>query len=371
MELNFNFQSALDILGLLQGLTLGVLLIAMNFRHSRSTCLLGLYLLLFSLKLLIFIPGGLGLDEKFPEWFLLPFDFSWLLFAVFFIYTQQISIFSEQKTKYWLLYPGILSFMLQVYIYFQPYPAKVEIAQSYWYELVFTFAGILYSWIIGIWNLRLLEKHRIEVENTFSELENKLLTWIRIYLIYSIISSVFIHILYIISPDNYYFKIIFSILDLVAIYWVAIHGMKQQNVLSILGKRDSGTLINYKAGLMESMRSTRNDSQDLKELMEAIDSYMIKSEVFLNSELTIVDLADKLNIHPKRISASINTVSKQNFNTYINELRIKKAKRILNDTNTHNFSIEGIGQEVGFHSKSAFYAAFKKVTGTTPTKYKE
>ncbi len=371
LDLTFNFQSALDILALIQGVTLGLLLLILNYRHFRSTYWLGIYLILFSLKLLIFIPEGLQLDEQYPELFLLPFNFSWLLFAVFYVYTQKISILSDQKIRYWLLYPGILSFALQVYLYFQPYETKVIIAQSFWYVLVFTYLGILYSWGVGIWNLRLIDLHRAEVEDTFSELENKVLTWVRIFLIYSIFSSVFIHLLYFISHENYYFKIIFSLLDMFAIYWVAINGMIQQNVLSNLSKNDPEILSEYKAGMGGDSKKTNPDNQDLKDLMEVIDTYMKKSEAFLNTELTIVDLAEKLKMHPKRISTSINTISNQNFNSYVNELRIKKAQRILNNAHAHNYSIEGIGQEVGFHSKSAFYAAFKKVTGTTPTRFKE
>lgn len=359
-------------MGLIQGMTLAILLLILNYRHFRSTYWLGLYLVLFSLKLLVFIPGGLGLDQQFPELFLLPFNFSWLLFAVFFIYTQKISIFSEQKTKYWLLIPGILSIMIQVYIYFQPYEVRVEISQSFWYPITFTFAGIVYSWAVGFWNLRLLNRHRREVENTFSELENKALGWVRIFLIYSLISSVLIHILYFISPENYYFKIIFSVLDLVAIYWISINGVIQQNVLSTLSSKRPERLTEYISGLVEEKDTAdKNDKRELQALMEKVEIYMKKSEIFLNTDLTIVDLAEKLKLHPKRISTSINTISNQNFNSYINELRIKKAKQILADMNAHNYSIEGIGQEVGFHSKSAFYAAFKKVTGTTPTKYKE
>lgn len=358
-------------MGLIQGLTLGILLLILNFKHFRNTYWLGIYLILISLRLLNFIPGGLGLDQYYPALFLLPLNFSWLLFAVFFIYTQKISIFSDQKIKYWLLIPGILSLFIQVILYLQPYEVRVEISQSSWYHYAFTFVGILFSWSVGFWNLRLLNRHKTEVENTFSELENKALKWVRIFLIYSLISSIFIHVLYFISPQNYYFKVIFSILDLVAIYWIAIHGVIQQNVLSTLTGKGAEQYTQYLSGLKEGVQEDQDNKQELEALMEKVDAYMKRSEIFLNRDLTIVELAEKLHLHPKKISTGINTVSNQNFNSYINALRIEKAKSILDGSGARNYSIEGIGQEVGFHSKSAFYAAFKKVTGTTPTRYKE
>jgi AraC-like DNA-binding protein len=281
-----------------------------------------------------------------------------------------IGSYSLQKIKYWLLYPGIISFALQVIIYFLPHSTKLAIAQSFWHELVFTIVGICYSWVIGIWNLKLLNQHSTEVQNTFSLIEHKVLVWVRIFLIYSLSTSVLIHILYYISPENYYFKIIFSIFDLIAIYWVAVNGVIQRNVLSILDKKESGIPSLDTLGIANDKRKIVNE-EDLKTLMEDIDSYMKTTEAFSRTELTIIDLAEKLKVHPKRISASINTIFNQNFNSYVNQLRIKKAKFLMTDQASSYFSIEGIGKEVGFHSKSAFYSAFKKVTGTTPTKYKE
>ena len=370
VEINYNLQSILDILGLVQGMTLGVLLIVLNYKHFRSTYFLGLFLFLFSLKLVNFIPKGLHIDHIYPELFLLPFNFSWLLFPIFFIYTQKVSIFSDQKIKYWLLYPGILSFALQLVIYFLPYSTKLAIAQSFWHELVFTILGISYSWIIGIWNLKLLNQHSTEVQNTFSELEHKVLEWVRIFLIYSLSTSVVIHILYYTAPENYYFKIIFSVFDLIAIYWIAFNGIIQRNVLAFLGKKEIG-IPSIDTFAIEKNPKKISKEEDLKAIMEHIDSFMKSNEAFVNTELTIIDLAENLNIHPKRISASINTIFNQNFNSYINQLRIKKAKTLLTDLSSNYYSIEGIAKEVGFHSKSAFYSAFKKVTGTTPTKYKE
>ncbi len=315
-------------------------------------------------------PRGLNIDQIYPELFLLPFNFSWLLFPIFFIYTQKISIFSDQKIKYWVLYPGIISIVFQIIIYFLPYSTKLVIAESFWHEIVFTILGICYSWGIGIWNLKLLAEHKTEVQNTFSHIERKVLEWVRIFLIYSLASSVLIHILYYISPDNYYFKIIFSIFDLIAIYWVSVNGVIQQNVLSILVKNESGFPIQHYLAIENDQRKNENDD-DLNTVMGDIDSYMETSQAFLHSELTIVDLAQKLNVHPKKISTTINTTTNHNFNSYVNRLRIKKAEDILTKQLSNNLSIEGIGKEVGFHSKSAFYSAFKKVTGTTPTKYKE
>ena len=370
VEINYNLQSILDILGLVQGITLGILLLILNYKHFRSAYFLGLFLFLFSLKLANFIPKGLNIDQIYPELFLLPFNFSWLLFPIFFIYTQKVSIFSDKKIKYWLLYPGIISFALQLIIYFLPYSTKLAIAQSFWHELIFTIIGICYSWVIGIWNLKLLKQHRAEVQNTLSLLEHKVLVWARIFLIYSLSTSVIIHILYYAAPENFYFKIIFSVFDLIAIYYIAVNGVIQRNVLSILGKKEIG-IPSLDTFAIENNPKKISKGEDLKSIMKHIDSYMRNTEAFMSTELTIIDLAEKMKVHPKRISTCINTIFNQNFNSYVNQLRIKKAKAPSTDLSSNYYSIEGIAKEVGFHSKSAFYSAFKKVTGTTPTKYKE
>ena len=65
---------------------------------------------------------------------------------------------------------------------------------------------------------------------------------------------------------------------------------------------------------------------------------------------------------------SDNTVYEKGFAHFINEKRVERAKKLL--VNNHHLSLEGIGYEAGFNSKSSFFATFKKLTGQTPAQYK-
>lgn len=304
----------------------------------------------------------------YPELFLLPFDFFWLHFPIFYIYTQQVCIFAEEKPKYWVLYPGIIAFIGQTIVFFLPYATKTAITDSIGYDL-YTYIKILYGLSIGIYTLQLVSRHKIEVHNYFSMVESKELDWMRIFLIYNITGSILYTLFYHTIAGSLFAKIFFASFDLILIYWVSFHAVQQRNILSLLAKKESTEFDSEKFSISADLPSLPVDS--LEDKMERIDAYMKDSESFTNTDLTIVDIAGVLGMHPKRISTAINSVGDKNFNAFVNQFRISKAKKLLEDPEYDHLSIEGIGREVGFHSKSAFYSAFKKFTGTTPSKYKE
>jgi AraC-like DNA-binding protein len=59
----------------------------------------------------------------------------------------------------------------------------------------------------------------------------------------------------------------------------------------------------------------------------------------------------------------------KSFTDFINELRIEVSKEYL--VTKGNLTIESIGYESGFNSKSTFFKAFKKFTGITPLQYQK
>ena len=76
-----------------------------------------------------------------------------------------------------------------------------------------------------------------------------------------------------------------------------------------------------------------------------------------------------MNSNPKYISQAINAAFNKNFNTFVNEYRIKLAMKYLANGVKKQYSIEGISEKVGFKSKSAFNIVFKKMAGITPSFY--
>lgn len=98
---------------------------------------------------------------------------------------------------------------------------------------------------------------------------------------------------------------------------------------------------------------------------------LIASKFYTDVELSLNKAAEMLDTNARYLSQFINDSFDSNFPTFINQLRIEEAQRLLKDPNYNKLTIEVIGQEAGFKSKSAFNSAFKKETGVTPSFYKK
>lgn len=98
---------------------------------------------------------------------------------------------------------------------------------------------------------------------------------------------------------------------------------------------------------------------------------MEKEKLYLDSDLTLQKLAQRLSIPPHHLSQIINERLNQNFFDFINSYRVEEAKKRLIDPSEKHFSIIAIAGEVGFNSKSAFNAVFKKYVNMTPSEWRK
>lgn len=105
-------------------------------------------------------------------------------------------------------------------------------------------------------------------------------------------------------------------------------------------------------------------------LINSINHVMENTLEFCNAEFTLEKLAELVDSKTKYVSQVINETYGKNFNRYINEYRIKEARRRLTDTDEYGqYTLRAISQSVGFKSSSNFNLLFKELTGITPSMY--
>jgi AraC-like DNA-binding protein len=109
------------------------------------------------------------------------------------------------------------------------------------------------------------------------------------------------------------------------------------------------------------------ESSDLlyQKLMKLVND----EKVYVESELTLIDLAERLGTHPNYLSQVINARTGRNFYDFINYLRVEEFIRLSADPSNQKFTLIALATECGFNSKSSFNRYFKKVTGKTPTDF--
>lgn len=94
---------------------------------------------------------------------------------------------------------------------------------------------------------------------------------------------------------------------------------------------------------------------------------MTNERPWLEPELTLTELAQRLRTHPALLSKVINAGCGQNFNDFVNTYRVHEARRKLADPRLAHYSLVGVALESGFNSKSTFNRVFKKLLGQAPS----
>ena len=92
---------------------------------------------------------------------------------------------------------------------------------------------------------------------------------------------------------------------------------------------------------------------------------------YLDSDLTLFELAGSLNISPHNLSEAINTQLQQTFFDFVNQYRVDQVKKDLANPQKEHLTFLALALEAGFNSKSSFNVIFKKHAEMTPSEYRK
>ncbi|WP_125560096.1 helix-turn-helix domain-containing protein [Pseudoalteromonas rubra] len=98
-----------------------------------------------------------------------------------------------------------------------------------------------------------------------------------------------------------------------------------------------------------------------------LDTLMNDEQLFLDSELTLSTLAERVGLNQHNLSQLLNEHVGTRYHDYINGCRVRHAAELLTITDC---SVEEVAYRSGFGTRAAFYAAFKKHYQLTPAKWR-
>ena len=216
-----------------------------------------------------------------------------------------------------------------------------------------------------------VQKHQKVIESFSSNTFNIDLSWIKYIIYFCLLCSVFFLMLNLIYPDRD-LNSLTNLFFLFILYLVTFYSIRQVEIFP-MGLKIEETLVPAKLSENENLEGKVKLMSD-KELLEAktrLTKLMDLEEVYLDSELNLVKLAQRMSFSSHQLSYIINSGFEVNFFQYINSYRVEKAKKLLLDPEMDAYNMVSIGFASGFNSKTAFNTVFKNMTGQTPSEFRQ
>jgi tetratricopeptide (TPR) repeat protein len=107
--------------------------------------------------------------------------------------------------------------------------------------------------------------------------------------------------------------------------------------------------------------------EETNRIVGEIEHLMKSQKIYIQQQITLAALASELKTNTSYLSHIINEKYKMNFSNFLNTYRIREAQKMFTRNQHHTMTLEGIAESVGYHSRSTFNAAFKKISGVTPS----
>lgn len=357
-------QTILDFVIITSGVLgyfLCLALVTSPFYKSRANNYLSLSLfLLISLSFL-----GSWYDKKNIFLDFLSLSMSEYLVAVtlFTYFLIQIKHkYLKEKWHKWLYAPFIISVIIEIILHldsiFHLYDSNFATFVDY--TKFFTVFG--YNFFLILFGRYLVKK-----STTISKEKKRWLLRLNFFIICIIICWLLSMIEITIYDSDYnahFLKVFPSLLS----WWILYYGVFK---LQIIVQKDEihDYLVAKKTPI--SQKKKKINSSTSSKIITQLYILMEDEELFKNPLLSRLDLANRLDTSEGYLSQIINQEINKSIVQFVNEYRIEAAKNLLQDPIFNKYSIEAIGMEVGFKSKSAFYNAFNISLRMSPGAYRK
>lgn len=371
--------SLINFTASIQGVFLSYLLFNKK-SESREYRVLALLVLVMSIGLLGAVLGLSGYYKQFPHLMRIGDPMGLLLGPLLYLYIYLLT--QGKMPKYFLLHLIPFALYVSSIIPFYALSAHEKIAfgekvflnrQQNTLALTIQVIRSIHVMVYIILGLLLIKRFDKLLENNFSETEkinlHKCQDLLRLYVIICLVSiaifiaGFFIPFHLVMANNLVGLGISFLIYILAYMSW----SRPEVKVYQLVALKEE---LNPDYAEEKSRSTLHLPDDHYQKLSRQLERLIVDDKVYLENELSLAQLSEKLKIQPYQTSELISRQYQESFFDLINRNRVEEVKKRLHDPAFSHLSILGVALDCGFNSKSSFNTAFKKFTGQTPSQYR-
>lgn len=367
----------ISLIGAVQGIFFGLVLLRLHQGNRIANRWLAVFLLVFSITMIGVVAYTSRWILKAPHLALLHTPFAAINASPFFLYILAMTQ-KDFKMKAWhalLFVPFLIVVFWQIPFY------RLSAAEKY-AVLVASYSGFPDSWkysfifstattlVLLIATYVAVLRHERVVREVYSNLTGKSMAWTRNFLFAG--TATFVLCVLVSFVDVSLADPVSNLLFSITIYVFGYRALRQPEIFSDV---DTGTLPGQEQ-LALIHRSGKYEKSGLgeekaKQLLARLERLMLEEKIYLDPMLNLQQLAERLALPAHQVSQLLNQFCGESFSDYVNRFRVDAVKQAIADPALAHLSLLAIAFECGFNSKAAFNAVFKKMTGMTPSGYKD
>lgn len=375
--LNFNLYNILIATGIAHGFLFCTFVLAKKKYRTKLHIFLAFTLAALAFSNMQYWFRDTLLNEKWPFLTVIYIQIELLIGPLFYLFVNSY-LQKKVSTKeiVLLLSPFIIATALQLYYSFNGVDGNIPSIVNIVLEYTTIFINLTVA-ILIFYNIYSYEKSHKTYSIKNVTINTK---WLKTTLIFAIALCILwaagTNVLRGLSTYQYghYYPLWLAIT--VIIYWMAYAGVFYSNIFkeqkairkSYVSEDAIVAEIPIPEVKLENSQIPKKKLND--DLFNQIERLIEKQKLYTNPKVSLELVANKVAISPNYLSQLINNHSDQSFTHFINSKRVTLAKEFLVNPDFDKYTIQSVALETGFHSKSSFYTAFKKITNQTPTQYK-
>lgn len=363
-EASLDTWTVLFLVAAMQGFFLAIVLLLNKKGNFRANVLLSAVMALFGFTLVHYVAYWTNYQFEFPHLLGASSTIPFLIGPLLYLYVR--TLFKRDKlAKADALHtiPWAIHFALLAPFYFQGGVAKIEqaLGGEGWLGDVMPWVQIAHMLTYAV--LMHLQVRGGKSEETPKEVRRWVNVLVGLFAVFALaFTSYYVLVRFPFFSVEWDYMISWAMA--LSIYTVGFMGYRQPIVLTGIQTPETAE----KSPKYKRSGLTEGASQ---ELLASLQQLMASEKLYLDNQLKLPTLADRLGTTTHHLSQVINASMQCNFAEMLSRYRVAEAKRLMELDAYSNTPVIQIAYEVGFNNKTSFNNAFKKVEGVSPGQFKK